>query len=85
MLDRIHDKIKYELNYNDDEEREYYTDRYGDVSTLPRDSRNNYIPHNLNMQISAHHRMFWYKIDLEEYFAEDIPVLESKELDLTKD
>ena len=84
MRDRIHDKIKYELNYNDDEEREYYTDRYDDVPTLPRDSRNNYIPHNLHMQISAHHRMFWYKIDLEEYFAEDIPMLESRELDLTR-
>ena len=25
-----------------------------------------------------------YKIDFEEYFAEDIPVMESRELDLTK-
>jgi hypothetical protein len=29
--------------------------------------------------------LFWYKIDLEEYFAEYIPVLESRELDLTED
>jgi len=36
------------------------------------------------LELPAHHRLFWYKIDLEQYFAEDIPVLESRELDLTK-
>ena len=27
--------MKYELHHNDDEQREYYTDRYDDVSMLP--------------------------------------------------
>ena len=53
MEDRIHDKIKDELHHNDDEQREYYTDRYDDVSMLPRGSRNNSISHKLNLQISA--------------------------------
>ncbi len=82
--DRIHDKMKYEIHHNNDEERPDYTDRYEDVPLLPRGMRNNSIPHNLYLQIEEHHRMFWYKIDLEEYFEEDIPVMESRELDLTK-
>jgi hypothetical protein len=36
------------------------------------------------LQIDEVHRIFWYKIDLEQYFEEDIPVMESRELDLTK-
>jgi hypothetical protein len=37
------------------------------------------------LEIDQRHRMSWYKINLEKYFAEDIPELESRELDLTED
>lgn len=84
IWDSIHDKMRYELHHNDDEERPDYTERYEDVPLLPRGTRNNSIPHDLYLQIREDHRIFWYKIDLEQYFAEDIPLLVSRELDLTK-
>lgn len=84
MWDRIHENIRYELHHNDDEERPDYTDRYEDVPLLPRGTRNNSIPHDLYLQIDEAHRIFWYKINLDEYFAEDVPMLASRELDLTK-
>lgn len=84
LWEKIHSNIRYELHNNDDEERPDYTDRYQDVALLPRGTRNNSIPHDLYLQIDEAHRMFWYKIDLDEYFAEDVPMLVSRELDLTK-
>ena len=84
LWDNIHSNIRYELHNNDDEARQDYTDRYQDVPLLPRGSRNNSIPHDLYLQIDEAHRTFWYKIDLQEYFTEDVPELESRELDLTE-
>ena len=85
LWDSIHDKMRYDVHHNSDEEpRLNYADRYADVPMLPRGSRNNSIPHDLYLQIDEAHRTFWYKIDLQEYFTEDVPELESRELDLTE-
>jgi hypothetical protein len=37
LWDRIHDKMRYELHHNDNEERPDYADRYEDVPLLPRE------------------------------------------------
>ena len=84
LWDRIHDQMKYELHHNDDEEKGSYEDKYADVPFLPRGTRNNSIPQSLYFQIEPHHRMIWHKIDLDAYFEEEIPMLVSRELDLTK-
>ena len=81
---RIHSQMKEELHYNDDENRGSYEDKYADVPFLPRGMRNNAIPQSLYFQIEPKHRMIWYKIDLDAYFEEEIPMLVSRELDLTK-
>ena len=83
LWDNIHEKMRYELHHNNDEERQSYDDRYDDVPLLPKGMRNNSIAQSLYFQIEPQHRMIWYKIDLEEYFAEDVPMLSSRELDLT--
>ena len=84
LWDRIYDQIRHELHHNDDEDTVSYEDKYADVPFLPSGCRNNAIAQSLYFRIEPHHRMIWYKIDLDAYFAKDIPMLFSRELDLTK-
>ena len=68
---RIHDQMKHELHYNNDEESGTYEDKYADVPFLPKGMRNNSIPQSLYFQIEPHHRIIWHKIDLDQYFEQE--------------